>query len=71
MVVKGGLKSRLYVLIVLIGVAFAAASIWAALALRSSMIAGHEAELRHLGEMLHGVVLSEQAKAVSGEITEQ
>src|SRR5436305_716243 len=65
------LKVALYGLIASVGVAFAAASIWSAMQLRQSLIAGHATELQHLTESLHSLILAEQAKVASGAITDK
>ncbi|MFM0139843.1 methyl-accepting chemotaxis protein [Caballeronia grimmiae] len=64
-----GLKAKLYWLIAAIGVAFVTASIWNAMQLRESLIAGHATELQHLTESLHSLMAAEQAKVASKDKT--
>jgi methyl-accepting chemotaxis protein len=68
---RTSLRFRLYVLIALIGVAFAASSIWSATQLRQSLVTSHATELRHLTDSLRSLIVAEQARVASGEISDE
>jgi len=68
---RTSLRFRLYMLIASIGVAFAASSIWSAMQLRQSLVTSHATELRHLTESLGSLIVAEQARVASGEITDK
>ncbi|WP_284506979.1 methyl-accepting chemotaxis protein [Caballeronia sp. GAFFF1] len=68
---RTSLRFRLYVLIAAIGLAFAASSVWSAMQLRQALITGHATELQHLAESVRSLIVAEQAKVASGDITDE